>query len=248
MATIETKPRVVFQALVGSTNYNLDTETSDRDYKVFVLPSFDDLYEGRMIGKEITGETADYNVHDIRKLPKLLWKANVNFIEVLYSVHLELPQKEPFASLMQGILDQKDALARMNLPYLYQACRGMAVRKHKEMLLDSPKKHERFQKHGYDPKCLYHAVRLFDFLVRMDETMDFGEAIWYRDKEKARNLLLAIKQGKYTLEDGEQLYQQYEEQSRAAERWAEVFSADPERLEWLKNQIKAMVASGLILA
>ena len=34
----------VLKALVGSHNYNLNTPESDKDYKLFVLPTFDDLY------------------------------------------------------------------------------------------------------------------------------------------------------------------------------------------------------------
>lgn len=37
---------VVLKALVGSHNYNLNTESSDKDYKYFVLPTLDDLYNG----------------------------------------------------------------------------------------------------------------------------------------------------------------------------------------------------------
>ena len=36
----------VLKALVGSHNYNLNTESSDKDYKYFVLPTLDDLYDG----------------------------------------------------------------------------------------------------------------------------------------------------------------------------------------------------------
>ena len=32
--------------LVGSYNYNLNDKNSDKDYKVFVSPTFDDLYSG----------------------------------------------------------------------------------------------------------------------------------------------------------------------------------------------------------
>ena len=43
--------KVVFKALVGSHNYNLNDETSDKDYKYFVLPTFDDLYTGKMFSQ-----------------------------------------------------------------------------------------------------------------------------------------------------------------------------------------------------
>ena len=35
---------VAFKALVGSHNYNLNTSDSDKDYKLFVIPTLDDLY------------------------------------------------------------------------------------------------------------------------------------------------------------------------------------------------------------
>ena len=38
---------IAVRALVGSHNYNLNDESSDRDYKVFVFPNFGDLYKGK---------------------------------------------------------------------------------------------------------------------------------------------------------------------------------------------------------
>ena len=42
----------VFKALVGSHNYNLADKNSDKDYKVFVLPTFEDLYNGVQYSKQ----------------------------------------------------------------------------------------------------------------------------------------------------------------------------------------------------
>lgn len=78
--------KVSFKALVGSYNYNLQTESSDKDYKVFFLPSFEGLYSGEKYSKSITSDTEDIEYHGIRKLPDMLWKSNVNFLEVLFSV------------------------------------------------------------------------------------------------------------------------------------------------------------------
>lgn len=75
----------VFKSLVGSVNYNLHTETSDMDYKVFVIPSFDDLYFSRVYSESISTEEEDLEIHDIRKLDKMLYKSNVNFLEILFS-------------------------------------------------------------------------------------------------------------------------------------------------------------------
>ena len=74
----------LFRALVGSHNYN-NTPESDKDYKIFIAPTFDDLYFNKQFSNSIIGETEDYDIHDIRKVSHLWWKANVNFIEVLFS-------------------------------------------------------------------------------------------------------------------------------------------------------------------
>ncbi|WP_206706321.1 zinc ribbon domain-containing protein [Anoxybacillus flavithermus] len=78
--------KVSFKALVGSYNYNLQTESSDKDYKVFFLPSFEGLYSGEKYSKSITSDTEDIEYHDVRKLSDMLRKSNVNFLEVLFSV------------------------------------------------------------------------------------------------------------------------------------------------------------------
>ena len=68
---------ICLKALVGSHNYNLNTPSSDKDYKYFVYPTWDDLYDGKKYHKEVVTETEDYTVHDIRQLPMLIWKANL---------------------------------------------------------------------------------------------------------------------------------------------------------------------------
>lgn len=80
---LKLKNKLFMSALVGSHNYNLNTEHSDLDYKYFVFPTFDDLYYKKEIAKSKTSDYLDYEVHDIRKLSQLWWKANINFIEVL---------------------------------------------------------------------------------------------------------------------------------------------------------------------
>nr|WP_235887980.1 nucleotidyltransferase domain-containing protein [Neobacillus paridis] len=80
---------LAFQAVVGSHNYNLVTPTSDKDKKAFFFPNFYILYKGfQPASKAITGETEDIEYHDIRKLTHLLFKSNVNFLEVLFSVEV----------------------------------------------------------------------------------------------------------------------------------------------------------------
>ena len=80
---------VCYFALQGSQNYNLDTYgdeyESDFDWKVFVFPSFDDVYHGTKISTTYTYEYGQYEVKDIRLLPELLSKMNSSYLELLYT-------------------------------------------------------------------------------------------------------------------------------------------------------------------
>ena len=193
--------KLFMSALVGSYNYNLNTETSDKDYKVFVFPTFDDFYYKKEIAKSKTSNDLDYEVHDIRKLSQLWWKANINFIEVLFSQDVTY-HIDKHNGLVEFIEQNKDELATMNLPYLYDACMGMSLRKQKDMITDSPARHNNIEKYGYDTKSACHAIRVLDFLVKLTQCdFSFGKAIWYDNSDIKRDSFLAIKRGMYTLEE-----------------------------------------------
>ena len=183
-----------FKALVGSHNYNLNTQTSDKDYKVFVLPTFDDLFSGRQFSKATTGEI-DIEYHDIRKLSNLLWKSNINFLEVLFSEELEINTSltKDSKDKIEEIINLKDQIARMNLPYLYNACVGMYISKRKQVDKGTKNTQELIAKYGYDTKQAMATIRVLDFLKRFAEIdfSDFKKAIWY---EKPEGMLL-IKDG-----------------------------------------------------
>ncbi|AMQ66569.1 nucleotidyltransferase [Bacillus phage Shbh1] len=160
---------VSFKALVGSHNYNLNTQDSDRDFKVFVYPSFNDLYGGGITSKSTTSESFDLEYHDIRRLPQLLFKSNINFIEVLFS------QEHDGDSLFKTLVDLREDVARMNLPYLYNACKGTFINKYKSY---KKKKDTDPKKSNKDAAT---AIRIHDFLVRyyLLDFDNFGLAIRY---------------------------------------------------------------------
>lgn len=193
--------KLFMSALVGSHNYNLNTEHSDLDYKYFVFPTFDDLYYKKEFSCSKETPQVDYTVHDVRKLSALWWKANINFIEVLFSKDLQYRINKD-NELVFFIEKNKDDLATMNLPYIYDACIGMSLRKQKDMITDSPARHNNIEKHGYDTKSACHAIRVLDFLVKLVQCdFSFGKAIWYENSDIKRDSLLAIKRGMYTLDE-----------------------------------------------
>ena len=209
--------KIVFKALVGSRNYNLNDETSDKDYKYFVLPTFDDLYEGKMFSTSKVGTEVDYDVHDIRKLTELFWKANVNFLEVLYSKELEIIHKtevltwvDPVIGLrtyetltppeLQEIFNMRDSISTMNLPYLYSACKGMYFEKMKRLEKGTEGTRHLVDTYGYDTKQALHAIRVLTFISRFyDYNWDFQKALTFDTQD--RKVMLEIKHGKYSLDE-----------------------------------------------
>ena len=223
---------VAFAALVGSHNYHLDTPQSDKDYKYFVLPTLDDLYDAVIFAQGTVASDVDYTVHDIRELPQLLYKANINFLEVLFSTEAKFSFE--FQTDCDWLFRAKEEIARMNLPKLYEACTKMAERKvglaHKYPL--------RFGKE------MHHAIRLLDFLGRYagNGFSSFNLAIWY-DKGTLRDTLINCKT---TCRNKEQFLQMYEDFRLNAEKLRPCYleqAVNHETYDKLKKTIKRFVLS-----
>lgn len=205
--------KVLIKALVGSHNYNLNDENSDKDYKIFVAPTFDDLYENKMYSTSKIGKTEDYDVHDIRKLTELWWKSNINFVEVLYSNEVlgqdlnwcktpdDFIKATEVSTIIDNIWNMRDEIVTMNLPYFYSACKGMYFNKMSLLEKGTEGTIHLVKKYGYDTKQALHSYRVLDFIERFafSEFKDFKWSITYDkyDREK----ILDIKYGKYTLDE-----------------------------------------------
>lgn len=205
-----------FKVLVGSHNYNLNTPESDKDYKVFFFPIFDDLYAGRMYTiPQVVTNTVDYNFHDLRKLEALLWKANINFLEILEGEEIIINPKLYVSTRkqIQGIFDMKKELVNMNLPYLFNACIGMHIEKKKAMHKGTEGTQHLVEKYGYDTKQAQHSYRVLNFLERYGDInfTDFKRAIWYKDSEESKRTLQNIKDGKYSYEEMMKVLEEYKD-------------------------------------
>lgn len=236
--------KVLIKALFGSHNYNLNDENSDRDYKYFVAPTFDDLYEGKMFSTSKVGKEFDYDVHDIRKIPQLFWKSNINFIEILYSKDIKVGEDVVWGRTqysLNQIFKMKDKLVTMNIPYFYNACMGMHFNKMKYLMQGTEGTKHLVEKFGYDTKQALHAYRVLDFITRFadNEFTDFQKAISYDDNEK--EFMLAIKHGKYTEEEFRDLVKKkYNEFDQYKEVYAKQ-KPDQETYEELNDIVKYVV-------
>ncbi|MER2007172.1 MAG: nucleotidyltransferase domain-containing protein [Psychrobacillus sp.] len=177
---------VVLKALVGSHNYNLATPESDKDYKVFVTPTFEELYKGIRFQKDILkheDDGNDYSIHDIRKIPDLFFKANLNYLEILSSNDLVIPMGNPE---LNQITAMKKEIFKMNLPHLFNACKGMYFNKMKLIYKGTEGTMHLVEKFGYDTKQAQHAYRCMKFIVDFEATNfeDFDNALRYSGEEE----------------------------------------------------------------
>lgn len=235
----------VFSCLVGSYNYNLNDSSSDKDYKIFVMPSFEDLYFHKQYSYSQIGADIDFSVHDIRKLAALLWRGNLNFIECLFSQEYEF-DSGIWTERMYKIIEHKEDIARLNLPALWNACQGMFSNKFKLLEKGTQGTIELVAKFGYDTKQAQHCYRCLDFLERFQKVgfANFKAALWYNNGPH-RDLLMQIKQGFLTLAEfkGLVLHKQ-----KSVNKLADSYkkpSPNHSLHEWLEEQIKEMVKDSL---
>ena len=181
----------LIKALVGSHNYNLNIETSDKDYKVFVLPTFNDLYKGEKVSKCSVSNDEDVAIHDIRMLVNMLYKSNVNFTEVLFSKELIINPELPLSThnIVTEIIKNREEYAKMNLPYLWDACIGMYLQNKSKM------GYADLNDKAFDSKKAMTAYRILDFLERyalfmqnnieepFKNAMRYGSTFYTEDKK-----------------------------------------------------------------
>ncbi|BCT30460.1 hypothetical protein [Bacillus velezensis] len=181
------------KAMVGSHNYNLQVPESDKDYKFFVLPNFDDMYSNRDFAKSYQEENGnDLEYKDARQLPHLWWKTNVNFTEVLFSK--EITTFDNTEIYVQLLLSYREEIARMNLPYLHRSTKGMM--KTKVLKAEKGRRMEIYG--GADPdskpwgKDIMTAYRIGDTFLRYHNNHfeSFEEAFRYSNDERSTLLSL----------------------------------------------------------
>ncbi len=233
----------LIKALVGSHNYNLNTETSDKDYKAFVLPTFNDLYKGEKLSKCNTSDEEDISIHDIRMLTNMLYKSNVNFIEVLFSNELTINPNLSVSTfkIIKEIIENREEYAKMNLPYLWDACIGMYYQNVKKM------KYIDLKVSNYmllDSKKVMTAYRILDFLNRYATFLQnsieepFKKAIYYNDSD--REYLLHIKNESNIVTAPKLLKDKFMEASKHEKFYKESKVNEKLKLE-LENDIKKIV-------
>lgn len=187
---------IAIKCLVGSHNYNLNTESSDKDYKIFCYPTFEDLYTNTYYHESVLGEKEDYDCHDIRRLPELLIKSNPNYLEVLFS--------KEYAIIVSEIKDFFDfyrgRIAKMNLPKLWSSLFGLGIQKSSKLIKGTEGTKHLVKQFGYDTKQAMHAHRAYNMIDTLVENgFDFKNALWMDDVDRWG--YIGIKNGIYELKE-----------------------------------------------
>lgn len=199
------KTRIIsFKALVGSHNYNLATEESDKDYKVFLYPTFNDLYNMKELSGQLQSDSdkEDITYHDVRKLYKLFTKSNISQLEILFSSEVIKGD-----GLYDELYAMRDKIATINLKYLYDSTMGMVVGLKHNIA-------KQYNKGDTDKvrKLTANILRLESTLTNfwLEDFKDFGEAVRFDNESNDRKRILSIREGRESLKDSMTLQHQSE--------------------------------------
>ena len=148
--------------LYGSQNYGLDTSMSDIDSKIIILPSIDDIVLRRKpvsTSVEVAGGLTD--IKDIRVMFEIYKKANINFLETLFTNYYILNTE--YVTRFTPMWDRREEIANFNLSSMKKAIFGMAKEKQNALFKEYPSQLEQIKQFGYSGKQLHHILRLKEF-------------------------------------------------------------------------------------
>lgn len=161
---------VVFVALQGSQNYDLDIYEedykSDIDSKAVILPSFEDFVHNKTpVSTTLKMENDEQiDVKDVRIMFENYKKQNINYIETLFSKYVLFNPK--YKQLVQPLFDNNEKIAHLNTNQAIRCMAGMSKEKLKALKHPYPTIVDKINKYGYDPKQLHHILRINDFIFK----------------------------------------------------------------------------------
>ena len=191
--------RIVGIFLQGSQNYNMDDENSDVDTKCLIVPSLDEIVlatqpvstthcivDGKLVYTEEEKMGAEHcDAKDIRLYWKTLLKANINFVEILFT---EFSIVNPmYEDLWKKVFSMRENIARVNPLSAIKAMMGMISEKYYALTHRYPSRIEWLDRFGYDPKQLHHLIRIYYFM----HAYFHGKMFSYNDLVKGNHLLPA---------------------------------------------------------
>lgn len=171
--------KVIYIALYGSQNYNVDDEKSDIDAKAIVLPTLKDIIHRQPISAKLETEFGNVDYKDIITFNNVIRKGNFSYIEAIHS-HYRI-----------GDLKTIDRLFG-NIKVNYKSVIGGMKEKRKALTHEYPSKKEEFKQFNCDPKQFHHIIRLWDVLQKdLKENKNLSFLTY--DNEKQRKYMIDLK-------------------------------------------------------
>ena len=180
-------------AVNGSYNYNMDTQQSDIDSKLLVIPSLEQLVNGKSLNylhcMSDNGEHVE--VKDIRHYFATMLKQNINFVETLYAqVWIINPV---YMRLFHYLFEMIDVISSCNPIATIHCIQGTAHQKYKQMLQSSPARAAEIENYGFDRKSLHHLVRCVFFGEYYMEGTSYQECLQNNDVPNIRRMIMNLK-------------------------------------------------------
>ncbi|HCL4480089.1 TPA: hypothetical protein N2D99_002157 [Clostridium botulinum] len=146
-----------------------------------------------------------------------------------------------FDDRLKALVEMREDIARMNLAYLYFACKGMYYNKVK--YIESGTKPTRYlvEKYGYDTKSYMSSYRILDVLKRYQENgfTDFKKAICYSDEERIK--MLELREGRDSLKKAKKVLQEKLEEYNSLAEFYTAKECNKETAEKINNIIRTIV-------
>lgn len=183
---------LLFACISGSNAYGVNTENSDVDVRgVIWLP--ENYLLGLLKCEQIESAKKDITYFAIKKFFQLCIKGNVHSLEMAYMPQRSVKYIHP---AFQKVLDNRNLFLSSRIGftfggYAYQQCKLMFTKK-----ANNTGRQELINKYSFDVKMGMHCLRI---LRSGRELLETGHLNVYREKD--REELLAIRNGKYKLHE-----------------------------------------------
>ena len=143
--------KIVGIFLQGSQNYQLDTEFSDVDTKLIIVPTFTEIAMNKqpLSTTHVRENDEHIDFKDVRLYINTFRKQNTNFLEILFTpFKITNPL---YASEWNRLVEAREDIAHYNSYRAVKALKGMAMEKYHALKHPYPSKLKVLAKYSYDP-------------------------------------------------------------------------------------------------
>ena len=192
---------ILFVALQGSQNYELDTENSDVDSIAIIIPSLDDICNNKKpISTTIVLDNNEHiDVKDIREIEHQFVKQNTHYLQILFTEY-KIVNKQ-YREYINALYDMNENITHINRKLLIQNILGIA-----NQCFYNFKDNNQTKK--YNGKQLYHLIRLNSLFENLNNGLLYQDAIKTFDAN-IKETILNCKEKKYTYKQASKLNDEY---------------------------------------